>query len=49
LYSRYREPPIMAHNSRYGQFLSAVDSWRTIHPILDMTPPLLAEEEGPPT
>jgi hypothetical protein len=30
-------------------FPSAVNDWGTMYPIPDMIPPLLAEEEGPPT
>jgi hypothetical protein len=39
----------MAKNSRYDRFTLAVNDWGTIHPILDMAPPLLAKEEGPLT
>jgi hypothetical protein len=39
----------MTHNSGYDQFPSVANGWRTAHPILDMAPPLLTEEAGPPT
>jgi hypothetical protein len=38
----------MTHNSRYYRFPRAANDWRMTHPIPDMTPLLLAEEEGPP-
>jgi hypothetical protein len=39
----------MTKNSRYDWFPPAANGWRIIHPISDMAPPLLAEEEGSPT
>jgi hypothetical protein len=45
----YREALVTAQKSRYGRFPSAVNSWGTKYPVLDMVPPLLAKEEGPPT
>jgi hypothetical protein len=30
-------------------FPLAGNGWGTIHPVLDMAPPLLAEVDGPPT
>jgi hypothetical protein len=34
---------------RYGRFPPAANDWGTIHPVLDMVPPLLTREEGSPT
>jgi hypothetical protein len=34
------------HKTRYDRFPLAANGGGTIHPILDMTPPLLAEEKG---
>jgi hypothetical protein len=39
----------MTHKSKYDWFTSVANNWGTIHPILDMPPPLLDEEEVPPT
>jgi hypothetical protein len=36
-------------NLNMAQFPPTANGWGTKYPILDMTPPLLAEEEGPPT
>jgi hypothetical protein len=49
LYPEYYRSPVTAQKSRYGRFPPAADGWGTMHPILGMTPPLLAKEEGPPT
>jgi hypothetical protein len=49
LYPRNRGPPITTQNSRYDRFPPTTNGWGIIHPVLDMAPPLLAEEEGPPT
>jgi hypothetical protein len=49
LYPGYRGLPIMAQKSGYDRFPPTAHSWETKHPILDMVPPLLAKEEGPPT
>jgi hypothetical protein len=39
----------MAQKSRYDWFSLATNDWGTMHPIMDMASPLLAEEKGPPT
>jgi hypothetical protein len=39
----------MAQNSRYNRFPLVTNDWGTMHLIPNMSPPLLAEEEGPPT
>jgi hypothetical protein len=39
----------MAQKFVYDWFLPAANGWGTIHPILDMASPLLAEEAGRPT
>jgi hypothetical protein len=49
LYPGYRGLPIMAQKSGYDRFPPTAHSWETKHPVLDMVPPLLAKEEGPPT
>jgi hypothetical protein len=49
LYPDYHESLVMAHKSRYDRFQPVANGWGTMHPILDMAPPLLAEQEGPPT
>jgi hypothetical protein len=48
-YLGYRGPPVMTQKSRYDQFPSVADNWRTKHPVSDMVPPLLAEEKGQAT
>jgi hypothetical protein len=35
--------------SRYDRLPPAANGLRIIHPVSNMTPPLLAEDEGPPT
>jgi hypothetical protein len=45
----YDGSPVKAKNSKYDRFPPVANSWGTIHPVLDLAPPLLAEEEGPPT
>jgi hypothetical protein len=47
-YPWYRGLPVTSQNYEYDWFYSAANSWGTIHPVPDMAPPLLAEEEGPP-
>jgi hypothetical protein len=49
LYPRYHGSPITAQNSDYDRFPPAVNRWGTIHPVPNMTPSLLAKEEGSPT
>jgi hypothetical protein len=49
LYPGYRELLVTAQKSSYDQFPPAANDWETTHLILDMTPPLLTEEEGPST
>jgi hypothetical protein len=49
LYPRYHRSPITAQNSDYDRFPPAVNRWGTTHPVPNMTPPLLAKEEGSPT
>jgi hypothetical protein len=49
LYPGYHRSPVMAQISRDDRFLPAASSWGTTHPVLDMAPPLQAEEDGPPT
>jgi hypothetical protein len=49
LYPRYRGLLVTAQKSGYDRFPLAADSCGTKHPILDMVPPLMAEEEGPST
>jgi hypothetical protein len=47
-----REPQATGYgpkNLDTGQFPPAANDWKTKYPILDMAPPVLAEEEGPPT
>jgi hypothetical protein len=39
----------MTQNFGYDWFPPAANDWGTIHPVLDMTPPIQTEEEGPPT
>jgi hypothetical protein len=39
----------MAQNSRHGCIPPTVNDLEIIHPIPEMAPPLLGEEEGPPT
>jgi hypothetical protein len=35
--------------SGYDRFPPAANDWGTKHPVPHIAPPLLAEEEGPPT
>jgi hypothetical protein len=49
LYLGYRESPVTTKKSRYDQFPPAVNDWGTMHPVPDMAPPLLSEEEGSST
>jgi hypothetical protein len=39
----------MAHKSGYDRFCPMANGWGTLHPVPDVAPPLLAEEEGPMT
>jgi hypothetical protein len=39
----------MIQNSGYDRFPPIENDWGTIHLMPNMAPPLLAEEEGPPT
>jgi hypothetical protein len=48
-YPGYPWPSVTTQNFGYDQFPPVVNGWGTIQPVLDMAPPLLAEEEGPPT
>jgi hypothetical protein len=48
-YPGYRGPLVTTQNSGYDWFPPVTNGWGTIHPIPDMTLPLLAEEEGPGT
>jgi hypothetical protein len=48
LYLGYRGSPVTAQNLGYDDFPLAANGWGTLHPIPDMAPPLLAEEDGPP-
>jgi hypothetical protein len=45
----YRGSPVMTQKSGYGRLPPAANGWGTKYPILDTVPPLLPEEEGPPT
>jgi hypothetical protein len=49
IYPGYCGSPVIAQKSRYDRFPPVTNGWRTMHLVLDMAPPLLAEEEGPPT
>jgi hypothetical protein len=49
LYPWYHRPLFMTHKSGCGWFPRAGNGWGTTHPIPDMAPPLLAEEERLPT
>jgi hypothetical protein len=49
LYLGYHRSPVITHKSGYGWFPPMASGWGTMHPILDMAPPLLDEEEGSPT
>jgi hypothetical protein len=49
LYPGYHGPPVMAHKSGYDRFCPMANGWGTLHPVPDVAPPLLAEEEGPMT
>jgi hypothetical protein len=40
---------VTTHKSVYDWFLPAANGWGNIYPIPNMIPPLMAEEEGPPT
>jgi hypothetical protein len=40
LYPEYRGSPVMAQNSGYDQFPLAANGLGTMHPVLDMAPPL---------
>jgi hypothetical protein len=46
LYHGYCGSPITAQDSGYDQFPPATNGEGTKHPISDMAPPLLAEEDG---
>jgi hypothetical protein len=48
-YPGYYGPSVMAQISGYEQFPPAANGWGSIHLVPDMAPPLLAEEEEPPT
>jgi hypothetical protein len=45
----YRGSPVTAQNSGYHWFPLAANGWGTTHTVPERTPPLHAEEEGPPT
>jgi hypothetical protein len=49
LYLGYRGSLVLAQKFGYDQFPLTASIWRTKHSIPHMAPPLLAEEEGPPT
>jgi hypothetical protein len=49
LYPGYRGSLVTAQKFGFDWFSTAANGSETIHPVLDMTPPLLAEEEGPPS
>jgi hypothetical protein len=49
LYPGYHGSLVTTKKSRYDQFSLAANDWGTMHPILDMAQPLLAEDEGLPT
>jgi hypothetical protein len=49
LYPGYHRSLVIAQKSGYDRFLPTPNGWGTIHPVSDMTPPLLDKEEGPPT
>jgi hypothetical protein len=48
-YHRYFWTPVTTHKFAYDQFPPAINGWETKHPVPGTIPPLLAEEEGPPT
>jgi hypothetical protein len=47
LYRGYHGSSVMTQKSRYDRFPPRANGWGTTYPIMDMAPPLLAEEEGP--
>jgi hypothetical protein len=49
LHPGYHGASVMTYKSGYDQFPPATNVWGTKHLILNMVPPLLTEEEGPPT
>jgi hypothetical protein len=49
LYPGYSRSPVTAQKSGYDQFPPAAHGSGTKHPVSDKVPPLLAEEEMPPT
>jgi hypothetical protein len=49
LYPGYHGLLINAHKSGYDRLPLVANGWRTKHPVPDMAPPLLAEEEWLPT
>jgi hypothetical protein len=49
LYPGYHGSPVTAQKYGYDQFPPAAHDWGIIRHIPDMTPPLLAKEETPPT
>jgi hypothetical protein len=49
LYPGFHGLPVTTEKSIYDQFPPVANRWETMHPIPDMAPPLLAEEERPPT
>jgi hypothetical protein len=46
LYLGYRGSPVAAYEFGYDRFPQTTNGWGAKHPISDMVPPLLAEEEG---
>jgi hypothetical protein len=49
LYPGYHGSLVTAQKSGYDRFPPAANCWGTTHPVPDMAPPLLTEEEGSPT
>jgi hypothetical protein len=49
LYLGYRGPLVTAYYSGYDHFPPVANGWGTTHPIPDMAPQHLVEEQGPPT
>jgi hypothetical protein len=49
LYPGYHGPPFTVQKSGYDRFPPAVNGWGIKYPIPDIVPPVLAEEEEPPT
>ncbi len=49
MYPGYFGLIVMTQNFGYDRFSLAANGWGTMHPVLDMAPPLLVEEEETPT